>query len=298
MVFAGYASAESGQLARRVEQVFREASGFFAEHTHGRYAIGLGSQWYLLERTGAGFRWTRHDTRQELLDTLAQPRDGYSPPGCEPGTLAGTALPAVFQACRPGELQLFYHCEGGRIDLYTLDENGSLLVQSARDSDPSRLLAHQIRFLECLSRMHLPAALGAAAPASLARPSLYRLEPGADSSWRAARVSSPVADAFDDRLEVRLTAENAATGVRTLSVICGGRELNALTLGDRIYRAAAEEVLRHRDGGSYPIYLTQVELVADRYGVAPSGVAMLTLKQQVERRLNLELAALTGGGGR
>jgi adenylate cyclase class 1 len=290
--FEGFGSADGNLLAQRVQQLFSDCQAFFSTTPRGRYVIGLGDRYFLLERSDRGFGWIRQDTIGELLDSLAQPRDHYSPPACDPQVLGETPFPAVFGACRPGELQLFYHGGRDEVTLYTLDESGSLFVQTSNDRDVGRLLQQQGRFLECLTRLRpLSGVVSTTTPAATG-PFYFRLEHASGRGWHAEPVATPNLGAADDFLELRFVAQNTASGMRVLSLSCGEQGLNALSLGDRFHHEAARLVLGHRRGGGYPIYLTQVELIPDRYGVAPSGVALMALKRHIEQRLNLELSEL------
>jgi len=291
----GFATADGRRLAQRVDQVLHAADRFFRAAPGGRYVLGLDTRLCLLQHSERGFQWTAHATLEELLEALAEPRARYSPPGCDPLTLRDTPLPVVFRSCRRGEQQLFYHCAQGRTRLYILDESGSLFTQELAVEEPHFLLLQQRRFLDSLARLRRLSGMTEEAATLVTGARFHRLEQDAEEGWCVRPAQVPRGGMVDDYLELRLVAESAGRQVRILSLILGDREFPRRTLGEQLYSAVARQVLAHRLGGAdYPLYLTAVELVQDRYGIPPSGVELLALKQRVERRLDQALRAVRG----
>jgi adenylate cyclase class 1 len=294
----GYASPGAATLARRVEQVFHEADRFFRSARRGRYLLGLGTQLYLLQHAERGFSWLAYATLEEALEALAQPKTRFSPPGCDPQTLTDSPLPALFRHCRKGEQQLFYQCIGGKTRVIVLDESGSVFHQEFPVENPSFLLIQQQRFLESLSRLRRLSGVTDEAATLITGPRFYRLEKTAEHGWRILPTRLPRRASNDDYVELRLVAESSGDDVRVLYLACGERKCSALALGERLYAEVAKQILSYRHGGDYPIYLTDIELLQDRYGIPPSGVELLTLKRRVEQRLNRERQQLQSGDSR
>jgi adenylate cyclase class 1 len=290
----GYASPGAGALARRVERVFRQAELFFSQTPRGRYILGMGTQLCLLENSERGFHWLKHDTLEELLEGLAQAKIRYSPPGCDPETLSDTPYPALFKQCRQGEQQLFYYSAHGKTQVIVLDESGSVFHQEFPVEDPRFLLIQQQRFLESLSRLRRLSGVTDEAATLITGPRFYCMEKIPRQAWRITPTRLSRRSAAEDYVELRLVAESSGNDVRVLHLACGERKCSALALGERLYAKAAEHILSYRSGGDYPIYLTDIELLQDRYGIPPSGVELLTLKRRVEQRLNHARRQLAG----
>ncbi len=286
---AGFSSPEASPLAQRVEQVLHDAHRFFSKYPAGRYVLSLGGELYLLERNERGFRWIAQDGMESLLESLSQPRVRYSPPACDPLTLADTPLPAMFRSCLRGEQQLFYYSGRGLTRAYVLDESGSLFQQEFAEEEPRFMLMKEQRFLESLARLRRLSGVTDEAASMITGPRFYRMERHDKEGWRILPARLPRSGALDDYLELVLVAESDGDKVRVLSLLCGGKEFTALGLGERLFDEVVARVLAYRKGGDYPIYLTSVELIQRRYGVPPSGVELLTLKRRVEQRLNLAL---------
>lgn len=288
----GLATPESRLLAQRVAEVFSETRAFFTQSPSGRYVLGLDTHLFLLEAGERGFRWTQHATEADLLDSLAQPRGQYCPPGCDAQTLSDSPLPAIFRCCRPGDQQLFYYSDQGITYIYVLDETGSLFQQELPGNEPRFLLIQQQRFLESLSRLRRRSGMTEEAVTLITGPRFYRLEQRPESGWQAVPERLPHAGTDDDYLELRLVAESLRQETRLLSLVCGDREFSFLDRTSMLYTEAVQHILSYRKGGAhYPIYLTAVELTQARYGVPPSGVELLALKRRVELRLNEVLRA-------
>ncbi len=284
---AGHSTPMASALAMRVEQLFRAAHRFFQHTPGGRYLVCLGNTLYLLEHGDRGFGWIAHDNEDEMLDALSAPRTRYSPPGCDPGALVSSPLPAVFSNCQAGEQQLFYHCHRGTAQIYVLDESGSLFRQRFPVTDPGFLLLQQQRFLESLARLRRLSGVLEEAASLVTGPRFYRLEHDLDGGWRILPARLPRRGSDLDFLDLRLLAENNGHHTQVLSLICGGREFSAHNQGEHLFDLVVRHVLgfRSQDGADYPIYLTSVELIQNRYGIPPSGVELLLLKRRMEQRL-------------
>jgi adenylate cyclase class 1 len=284
------AASAGSSLARRIEQVFTDAARFFRETAEGRYLLGLAEATFTVQTCERGFRWSRQDSHEELLDALSEPRARFSPVGVDVGTLADSPLPTVLRLSRAGELRASYLDHQGHTQVYVTDETGALFHDRIENGDPQFVLTRLERFLHSMDRLRGAVDLHVSGTNSWQRPALFRLERMPDRSWQAqpARLAS----APSEYLDLRLVAEKSANNVTVLSLVCGEREISALSLGASLYEEAARLILKHRSGGRYPLYLTEVELIQERYGVPPTGVELLCLKRRVEARLNQALRAL------
>ena len=91
----------------------------------------------------------------------------------------------------------------------------------------------------------------------------------------------------DDYMELTLVSDTAERGALPQSLICGDREFSRLEYGDELYEATAAYIHSLRKGDQhYPIYLTSLRLSSFQPIESPATVELLTLKRQVEERLN------------
>lgn len=292
-----YTSSRPVFIAQRVENLFEDVLRCFyggADGLAARYVLQAESGYFMLEHRDGALRYQRADSLAALLELLALPHPRYRPVLIDRHTDDGSPLRAIYEQCRPGKIELFYERREEGLDVYIVDERGSLLVQSMEPYDEATTLAHFQRFLETVlwrSGMRNPAhgeeiAIERIAYFQLTRDRLrrFRAEPrdvGRLAAPRAYFGVQVLADAADEAL---------------VTIYCDHREFSALEFGDRLFTEVARHVLSRRASGeTYPIYITDVDVPRSALGTGgtePQTLHYLRYKRRLEDQLNEALRAL------
>ncbi len=283
-----YSSVRSAGIARRVAELFNDASRAFLASDGGsnsRYLLQLDDEYYLIHISDGQFGYEALQSMEELLQTLGKPQYNYSPLAIDRMALINTHYPAIFAHNRKDTIQLFFHNEKDRTQLYILDEQGALLSQQLPPTDEHYLLLQQQRFLNGIRMMRSLLAEEPAHRLLLDSPEFFRLQQRRDGQFDAEPRNPPRHRLPDNYLELRLLSDRLDLHGTAHVLLCGEREFTTLEYGERLYEAVAEHVLsQRRSKQPYPIYLTGLEL-SSASGEGATTIQLFNFKIRLEKRL-------------
>jgi len=282
-----FSSIRGDHIARRVDELFNHIVGYFAApaNRHSRYAFRIGKAFYLVQREQTGFGWRSQDDFEGLLEALCRPQSRYRGLSFDPEILGHTPYPTLYRLNRPDVIQLFFQVQAQQMQIYLLDEQGALFVQSLAVDSPRYLMLQQRRFLNSLQQLRN--LLPAAELPPLVEPEFYELRHEYLAGWIVEPRRIPLLGP-DDYMELTLITDRFDPDAHPLSLICGDREFSWLEYGEEIYRATTEYLYELREGNEdYPIYLTSLSASGLPALQPPATVVLLELKNRIEQRLNL-----------
>lgn len=294
----GFSSVRAGSIARRVEQLFLDATHCFSAAGAGsnaRYLLHINDHYFLILRGEENFTWFKVGGWEELLDELSQPLVHYRPVVVDRETLQNSPLPEMFRHNRAGVIQLFYWSIRGRIELFILDEQGALFHQKLQGGDEHHLLVQQQRFFEGL--LHRRTLLSDPNAHQLVEsPEFYKLGKEREGGWQVTAQNPFSGRIPESYLELTLICEDPELLRGGYSLVFRNQEYGTLEYGDQLFEKVAKEVLKVRsERQGYPLYLTSVELSGPAPGQEGSTIEILHLKKRLESRLNQALNKLLEG---
>jgi adenylate cyclase class 1 len=278
------------QIATRLSELFGNVMAYFSDaaHTRSRYAFRMGWRYFLIQQGNKGYDWWRLDTLEELLEDLQQPQPTFRDLAFDPEILGDTPYPVIYRHNRPGIIQLFYRLQPDQLQLFLLDEQGSLFRQSQRMENPRFLMQQQQRFFHSLQQLRSLLASEPGTP--LLEPEFYEIVQDRRKAW-SVEPRMPPQNNPDDYLELTLVTDSLNAGAKPISLICGDQEFTHLEFGEEFYRATAIHLQNlRRKGHAYPFYLTALQSTGIHGLQSLSTVEMLNLKCRVEDKLNRSLA--------
>ena len=297
---ASFSSTRGPFIARRVEEVFQSVIRCFYQdewREHARYVVRVGKHFYVLQPENDVPRYQKMDGFGPLLNHLAQPQESFSPVRLDSWALTETPLPLIYGINRPNQVQLFYQVQGSHAQVFVLDEKGSLFAQKVAFHDGLTLLTQFQRFLESVHyrRDSLLSEEGQEVDEcevefyQITRDSVgdFHLDEQNVNPYRQSRSYFGI-QVLGDMLENQRTV---------FTMYCGDEEFSTLEHGEKLFEEVARHVVRQRaSGGSYPIYITDIDLSRNLVGAeAVSGlqtVHFLNYKKRIEQRLNDVMARL------
>jgi adenylate cyclase class 1 len=198
--------------------------------------------------------------------------------------LEDSPYPLLYGHNKPDVIQLFFQVTPHGIDIYILDEQGSLFKQSLKADSPRFLMLQQRRFLNSLQQLRN--LMLSSESDLLGEPEFYELAIGKNNNWQIKQRRVPLKSS-DDYMEVVLVADGTDVNARLVSLICGEREFTHMEYGDALYSVVAEYINSLRKGDSqYPIYMTSIRLSGLQILPTLETVNLLNLKKRVEERIN------------
>ena len=169
-----------------------------------------------------------------------------------------TVLPQLYAHNREGRLQIFARQHGTQADVYVLDERGLLLAQRQECHAMSALLDHYRRFLETA----LPRCVSVqAADAVTTMQEIDTIEIIVDGQDVQLKPRLERGSAGAPYLSLQVLADADAQGHQQFTIYANHREFSTWEHGGSLFVQVAEFVLsQRRAGGSYPIYITDLDL--------------------------------------
>ena len=203
-------------------------------------------------------------------------------------------MPQLYERNRGGVVQLFYQVRSTQIDVYVLDERGSLYTQRVELLSDVALVDEFDRFFTALAR-HRELLPDPAGPRSSTAEYYQVLRSRTGSFYLEPRpaVTEASAPGF---LEAEVIVETREGGVYNYRIRCVGEELGAEEYGEGLYFEVARRLRRGRHSSErLSICVTGVE-IRGLEGADLQTIDYLHHKRVVEVRLNR--AALQSRVGR
>lgn len=291
--------AKGTTVARRMQELFDDLAGCFygGEYpAETRYILRVGDAWYAIYFEGVQPRYDRIGGREALLQYL-----GASQPVFRPVVFDRHAeeplLALIYGANQPGRVQFFYRDLGGELELYVLDERGSLFFRRMGYYRVETLLSHYARFFDAVfNRMNFLMQEGQSlqAPEEL---EFYAIR-GEAARMNLRRQGAQVEAADGPYLSLQVIMDVDEEGNTTFTLYCNGREFSSLEMGNAVFEATVNYVVELRQSGQrYPVYITDISMSPSIIGQEALGkmqtVNFLAYKARIEEKLD---SALHGAG--
>lgn len=293
-----FSSSHSRAIAQRIEEFFEDvAAVFFNVSGNGgvRYILQVGKAYYLLESDDGAFNYTKQSSYSDLLDVLGRPQDMFRPIKVDRNALLNTPLPSILSKNRTGFIQMFYYSLGEEVDIFVLDENGSLFHQRVPYFEDKPLVNHYSRFFDAVLNRQSFLFQDENASLMLDALEIYKVRKGRKNNYRFERqvpnVDRPTRY-FNVQVIGDMVNRNAA-----FTVYCNDEEFSSLDHGKDLFKEIARYVLHQRGSGQrYPIYITDVDLSPTLLGARRTdkvqAIDYLKYKKRIEEKLNKELSRL------
>ena len=284
-------------IARRIEALFATLYAVF-DRTRAvpgtRFVLGIEWDYFVLWQADGELRYANPGELDELKAWLGRPRARHAPTVFDAETPADQILPLIYRHDRPGWVQCFYERRGDSVQVWVVDERGSLAEQTHPLYDVVSLVRQYREFFDA-TLPRLRGADGPAEEAGVEAVHFYRIE--RDSEGRRTVVQHSLNAFLRSAPYLRLQAiVDRIDGEPSYTLVCGEQEFSSLEHGADLFRAVARHILAlRRDGEAYPIHVTDVDL-APRLLAEDGGhvqtVRYLHCKQRIESRLQAALAEL------
>lgn len=294
-----FSSLRSNSIAQRVEAVFSDVTEVLYDVSRPRntvYIIAAERSFYSLWIERDALHYIRIPTIEELHSYLSRYRPEYFTAVFDRDCCAGEVLPVVYRHNRPNRVQYFYRVRRGTVEIFILDERGSLYQQSVQTEDYICLASHFQQFFESVDKRM--AFLNGADRRRMEGEALeiLRLEKNWEGEW-FAELNAPVARKSRAQA-VNLQAIVDLIDERTIyTIYYGSEEFSSLTHGDDFYAAVVRAILAERGSREpYPVYITDLDLspgIIKRSGSSVQTIHFLHYKNEIETGLNRALAVLS-----
>lgn len=288
-----FSSAVDHTVTSRISQLFNNATAHFCASDARRvmrYVVGVEDKYYILQRDHDALSHARAGSREELFRELSVSQEEFQHVVFDEQTLKRSPVPVIYTRNKPDFVQLFYHRDGSAVDVYILDENGSLFSHRQAYYDAHTLLGQFDRFLYTIhNRRHFTSEQDA--PVDFGSCIEYYEVLVRDGRFICQRAKFSPAQTSRRYLEISAIIESSG-GDPVYRFYCGDDEYSTLQFGAKVFDEVARAVLSKRAGNAnYPMYITDIDFTGDMSALENlpghnSTIRYLHYKSVIEAFLN------------
>ena len=199
---------------------------------------------------------------------------------------------------RPLVIQLFIYANNEHLDVYIIDENGSLHIQRTERCNAQSLISHYNLFISSILSRRNELLGDSRLPVEEIETQYYILKK--DSSWSAQIIEVKPEFNNGKYFNIQVIGDLNDENQHSLSIFCNDREFSSLEYGNEIFDYVAKYVLeQRRNGNRYPIYLTDIDISRSLYSSSgfdsPQTIYFLKYKKRIENKLNRALSGIHSG---
>lgn len=288
-------SAQRGHIAaQRIDKLFHDlvAAWYGAKALQGsRYVVAVGRGYYLLSFEGDALQYEALPNESNLLTALGRPSASFRPVVLDPHTLSDSVLPLIYSRNRSGWVQFFYRPLGDMVDVYVIDERGSLFHETLPFYDAKLLLSQYSRFFDAvLNRINFLMQEGQQMSGADGV-EFHLIGRDSENHYRLERQMPEFRSAYQQYVSLQVIVDHDENGKTIFTLYCGEREFSTLEYGTNLFSAVVHHVLElRRSGQHYPIYITDIGMsraVLGEQGVNKVQTShFLSYKRRIENELN------------
>ncbi len=289
-----YSSNHGAAIVRRLEELFTDIiDAFYGDGAWDNviYVLQCEQSFLILRRDHGTLSHDKKESLAELLRYLGESRPYFCALHVDRYALTESAFPTLSLVNRRGVIQFFFERSGKSVDVYVMDENGSLFHHRTGFHDEATLINHYDKFFE-LVRQRIK---NSVAESDLAV-QYFEIVKGKSSRYDlVARHDSR--DVAPRRFFDVQVISDADADSNQFSIFCDDKEFSTLEYGTTLFHEVAKFVLSLRSSGlRYPIYITDIDLpqsvMSDSAANPWQTINFLNYKKRIEDRLNQELEKL------
>ena len=292
-------------IADRIRQLFDDVVACFYNDDMPdttRYIVRIGKNYHVVIFEQDIFNHRNIGGYANLLRYLGDPHSHYSPVVIDRYAMAKSPLPIIYRNSRADSIQVFYILEGRSIDVYVVDEKGSLFFQQIKNTDKNIFLHQYSDFLNSViekQQIHLMSPLDDAAHTSHKGLNFYQIVRNKKGEMRLVPQEYNNTDDSRNYYNLHVVADIIENGQAIFTLYCNDKEYSSLEYGEGIFKEVVRDVLSHRHSGSrYPIHITDIEFSRPQLGKNATAylqtIYFLMYKRKIEDNLNQVLARNSG----
>ncbi len=282
-----HSSSIGALIGNRVNELIQDVFGYFSDSSHVQhnYLIQIENQFYSIFLQQGKLESQAHGNLSGLMRHLNSVRKDFCHYKPDRHALTHSAIPLILSNNIPDTVQLFYKSATQSVDIFMLDELGSLHFQKMASCDVKPCLSHFNLFLRNYwKRLDMENAthLGTNAPVRFYH--IYNSDKGmqikelfdVDQNNEAVPTTPLLALATRNNDQFRFT------------FYLDDQEYSSIEHGNEVFALVANEILQLRTNkDNYPIYITDIDIsTEDNNQRVLQTIQVLKYKKFIEDKLN------------
>ncbi len=301
-----YSTGQGITIRQRIEELFGDIAGCFCSDAKGfdaRYVLAVETTFYILSIDNNALTYERASSFAELLHKLGSGNKSFSRVVVDRQALTNTILPSIFAINKARALQVFYQTAANYVDVYVLDERGSLFYQRMAFVKRDAVLTHfSVFFDSVLNRQYYEISdQDTDEENEVEHVEFYEIiHKHASKTPHVVKKDVTRQRRLTSSLNIQVIGE-IVDDQPMFTIYCDDKEFSSIEYDADLFKEVARYVLAHRRSGErYPIYITDMDLphamvVGEGFSGHVQTIHFLTYKRRIEKQLNEALAASQDG---
>lgn len=293
-------NAHANTITKRVERWLQDImSCFFSgkESQHKRFIFQMKGVYHCLQFNNLRPKISTFRSESLLIDHLEAEQEHYSPIVLDSNVLPGHPLRSVTQALCAKSINVFYRRFDIGIEIYLVDERGSVLHRVFRGRNKYNPLKPLYVFLRSI--LYRQAQVKPELEGDFGVYPIHFSEILKNSQGRFVTQARKIVPDMPEHamFEVKASAHLGPQRELTYNYYCDGQEFSGQSLGKQLEIVVSQYILSRRTvGDHYPVYLTDLDLsqVSDIISKQDNlqTVHYLRIKNRLESKLNQAIGIL------
>jgi len=281
-----YTAIRGKSIALGVEQLSQKLYDLFLNKNtaHSPRLIVSGEQdFYIFQRKDSCLHFWKINTLESLLIELARPQINFSSAHFNGATLNNTPIPLLYSFAKENTILVFFITRNQTVNLYIIDEKGSLFSHRYTNTSTKQLLTAYSNFINTLNDKGVLN--------STLSTRYFDLHLSGSGQYSATEIFEPTVSTWD-YLNIRIAGEIYSSSSEILyTLYCNELEFSTETTDDNIFKTVAEYIIDIRQGhAKYPIHITEIDVPLQALGVDNyqqlQTSHFLRYKHKIESRIN------------
>lgn len=289
-----FSTNHGAAISKRIEELFNDLLDvFFRDGADDDvlYVLQCELSFFVLQREQSTLGYVRKDSLPDLLRHLGEARPRFAALHIDRYALTDTFISTIARVNQPGVVQFFFERSGKFVEVFVLDENGSLFNHRTPLFDEITLINHYDQFFSVV-RQRIRNSVGNADIGV----QFFEIVRGKSARYELSSRHSTRDFAPRRYFNVQVIS-GPGTDNNQFSIFCDEKEFSTFEYGANLFHEVAKFVLSlRRSGLRYPIHITDIDLpnnlMNDKSANPWQTVNFLNYKKRIEDRLNQELEKL------
>jgi adenylate cyclase class 1 len=289
-----FSSNRETVISQRITELFSDILDCYYSDNEARakrYILAVEHTFYAMYLENSKLCYIKVGDYSDLMQYLSLSQPIFSPVVIDRYSLCDAFLPLIFKLNRSGVIQVVYRLEGEDVEVFVVDERGSLFSQNIAFYSRQALIEHINIFLQAvITRQQNDISIQDSDMPSTDI-EFYEAVTDEHSGRRLVRVSVDMVDKYmGNYFNVQVISDASEDDPSRFTIYCNDVEFPGLQYGENLFDAVAAFMLKQRSSGAnYPIYITDIDLPRAVFGVGAGGriqtVHFLNYKRQIEEKL-------------
>ncbi len=262
-----------------------------------RYLFEMDNDFYCLQFKGMRLKTERFHSEKALIEHLGKEQAKESPIVIDSHALQRHPLKAIVNHCGHDAINVFYRGFDIGMEIYVMDEKGSLIRTVFRGNTEYSPLKHLHRFLRAVVNRQAQFNDAMAGDFGIYPINFFEIQVDTQKRYHCVEKKVPTDRRVQALFDFKAVAHSDMNGKICFDYYCDDQEFSGISFGEQLELVVAQFVLSCRQSGErYPIHITDLDLSLCAKELAEDGNLQtshyLKAKSRLEAKLNHAIGIL------